>query len=149
MNTMVRTKLGYNIIHRNNPLLLSIGSVAVVRSNRAIQNNSHIVLEDVGPFLTTALICLTNKSPCCNSEDGSWYHPDGSRVLAASEKVSDNFYQSTFLTQTVILYRPIFADNFPSGIFHCEINDTSNTRRKLYIGIYRNGEGNTDAIKIF
>ncbi len=121
----------------------------MIRSNRAIQNNSHIVLEDVGPSLTTSLICLTNKFPCCDDEDESWYNPDGSRVLAFSEQESDSFYQSTFPPQTVNLHRPISADRFPSGIFHCEINDTANTRRKLYIGIYRNGEGNTDAIKIF
>ena len=121
----------------------------MIRNNRVFQNNSHIVLEDVGPFLSTVLICLTNRFPCCDDEDESWYHPDGSRVLAASERVSDNFYQSTFSIQSIFLAGPIFAGNFPSGIFHCEINDTSNTRRKLYIGIYRNGEGNTDAIKIF
>ncbi len=108
----------------------------MIRNNRVFQNNSHLVLEDVGPSLTTALICLTNRFPCCDEDDGSWYHPNGSRVPAASEQVSD--YISF---QTLLLIRPIFADNYPSGIFHCEINDTSNMKRNLYVGIYRNGEG--------
>ncbi len=110
----------------------------MIRGNTRIRNNSHILFEEVGLSTLTNLVCLTNKSLCCNSDDGSWYHPDGSRVMTVAQGC--NFFQIVS-KQTVVLLRSTFA-NFPSGIFHCEISDAANIKRKLYIGIYKNGTGN-------
>ncbi len=118
-------------------IIIYIGDVTLLHNNTVYQNNSLFALEDLGQSLIASLICLTNRFPCCQIlTDGSWHHPDGSRVLTSG----NNFYQLSFSTQALVLFRTA-STVFPSGMFYCEVVDEADVRRNLYIGIYRDGTG--------
>ena len=103
------------------------------------QNNSLIMLDDIGFSGSSGVVCVTNRFPCCSGlQDGSWFQPDGSQVLL--NFMSRRFHQSYSNRQAVILYRSSLADS-PIGIFRCAIKDNANSTKELYIGIVRNGIG--------
>ena len=107
-----------------------------------------MTVTDIGYI--SALYCLTPRLECCSDSETpnaarvtrEWYLPDGRPLTSDNSPFIKNRVSSA-----VSLQRDRFSFNVaPSGVYHCEIPDTSGTRRNVYIGIYsqRFGEMNNN-----
>ena len=108
---------------------------------RLYGNNSIVNLNEIGQN-NEALFCITNNTNCCNSTIiterlGNWYLPSSTII----NRYSIDFYGNRG-PSTVSLNRRNDS-TILSGIFHCEIPDTSGANQILYIGVYLDqpGEG--------
>ena len=75
--------------------------------------------------------------PLSHQYIGNWFFPNGSRVPSAGSQM--DFYR-TRSRMVVLLHR---RRGGAEGIYSCEIPDTMNVNRTIYIGVYRavtNGE---------
>ena len=113
------------------------GDVAIAFDGRVYQNSSIIDLSSIDSTngYVNAITCVTDQQLCCNTEEANWYFPDNTTVTSQS-----NFIQNKGFSQQLVLYRN-GATYFPNGIFHCRINDSSNSTHRIYIGIYLKGLG--------
>ena len=115
-------------------------------------NNSILSVSEMGEG-RRALICITNKINCCRREDkhndepgeGEWYFPDGSKVSVKG--IGDDFYRDRHAS-TIRLNRRNNA-TMPSGLFRCEVNDSYNVTKNLYVGIYTLISENTGIITYY
>lgn len=106
-----------------------------------IRNNSLVRLDDIGQG-PNALLCLTDKTPCCDEADGNWYLPDGTPL--PSDTISSNLqnlYVSREGNQTVRLNNNMTEVNVSFGIYSCGILDRQDNVNHLYVGIYPPNEG--------
>ena len=112
------------------------GDVWFSLRNTTYQNNSIIILEDIGEG-DDALFCLTNLTACCKSVDGNvlgnWYFPNGTRVSS----VGWDFYRNRG-QMVVSMHR---RRGGVEGIYRCEIPDTMNVTQTIYIGVYSASTG--------
>ena len=100
-------------------------------TNTTYQNNSLVTLEDIGE--DAALLCKTNQMACCRPSDtvlGNWFFPNGTRV--PSQGYQWDFYRDRG-QMVVQLHRRRGGEN---GIYNCEISDSMNVIRTIYIGVY-------------
>ena len=121
-----------------------LGDVRFSLNGTTYQNNSVVILEDIGEG-SQALLCITDQRNCCRHADidmgvvfGNWFFPNGTRV--PSETVNDtrwNFYRSRGLS-VVRLHR---RKGGTEGLYRCEIPDTSNITQTIYIGVYNESNG--------
>ena len=90
----------------------------------------------------SALFCLTPSLECCSDSETpneasvlrEWYLPDGRPVPSA-----ETIFSSEQLSSAVSLYRS--GGTSPTGVFRCEIPDTSGNSQNIYVGIYPQGDG--------
>ena len=102
-----------------------------------------MALEDIGQGNDTALLCMTNFTACCRPSCtgengptlGKWFLPNGNKVLDTSAL---GFFYTTRGYMVVRLHRKIGGEE---GIYRCEIPDSMNVTRTLYIGVYSAGSG--------
>ena len=106
-------------------------------------NNSVVTLTDIGSsFSGPALFCLTPNTQCCSDSETpneasvtrEWYLPNGRQLSSAGTTFSRGQVSSA-----VSLYRN--SGTSPTGVFRCEIPDTSGTSQNIYVGIYTQGDG--------
>lgn len=113
--------------------------VTLALNRRLYGNNSIVSLSDIGRDLHSALLCLTNNSDCCDSEEsqhgtgGAWYEPN--RRLADDQSFGQNRGSSV-----VHLFRKDIAGTV-SGIFQCLIPDANGTEQKVFVGVYPSDSG--------
>ena len=70
-----------------NIIFLSTGGVWFSLRGKTYQNNSIVILENIGE-IDTALLCVTNLTACCRPPYigemgfavGNWFFPNGTRV---------------------------------------------------------------------
>ena len=106
------------------------------------QNNSIVILEDIGEG-DDALLCITNYTACCRSSDtggngfvlGNWFFPNGTRI-PPSDKQWD--FHRTRDQMVVYLHR---RRGGAEGIYRCLIPDTFGLIQSLYIGVYSASTG--------
>ena len=106
------------------------------------QNNSDVTLEDIGEG-DDALLCVTNLTSCCRppytgengSAIGDWYFPNGVRVPSGGNQW--DLYRTR--GQMVVLLNR--KRGGVEGIYRCEIQDSTNVKQILYIGVYTAGNG--------
>ena len=104
------------------------------------QNNSCVALEDIGEN-DSALLCKTNFAACClppyTGENGpllgKWFFPNGTEVPSNDSK--GDIYRTRGET-VVHLNRRRGGEE---GVYRCEIPDSMNVTRTLYIGVYSAG----------
>ena len=114
------------------------GDVWFSLSGTTYQNNSCVTLEDIGEN-DTALLCMTNLTACCQppytddngSYFGKWFFPNGTRILLADN--DGDFYQSRGWMSR--------RKGGVEGIYRCEIPDSMNVTRTIYIGVYTASSG--------
>ena len=100
------------------------------------ENNSVVAWTGIGKA-AAALMCLTDKTDCCNSTksrgNSNWYHPNGggSAVLP----LGDEAYYQTYRKSSILLHRNGTVPTV-TGVFHCDVVDNNGTMQRLYIGIY-------------
>ena len=109
------------------------------------QNNSLVALEDIGEG-SDALLCRTNLTDCCRPSydytgfiwlypPSSWFFPNG--ILVPSPGEQWDFYR-TRGQMMVLLNR---RRGGVGGIYSCEIPDSMNVIRTIYIGVYAGNTG--------
>ena len=117
-------------------LLHSLVPVQLVFRGVSYPNNSVLSLNDIGEFSTgSAILCTTNRSPCCSSSDstmrfGQWYYPDGSMVPNSGQ----DFNRSRRDNQTIYLNRRNNAQS-PTGSFCCELPDNSSVTHRVCVSL--------------
>ena len=106
-------------------------------------NNSVVTVTDIGSsFFMSALFCLTPSLECCGDSETpnaasvtrEWYLPDGTPVPSAG-----TVFSREQVSSAVALYRS--GGTSPSGVYRCEIPDTSGTSQNIYVGVYSQGAG--------
>ena len=95
--------------------------------DKSFGNNSIVSLVDIGEE-HSSLLCLTNKTDCCES-NGEWYLPNSYQVQEIGEIYSDRG------SNVVRLHRKSNAV-MPIGVYRCEISGHNN----IFIGVYPDEE---------
>ena len=112
----------------------------VILTLRGVQypNRSTINIREIGEN-DEALICQTDRRPCCQSpyRAGEWFYPNGS--LLTIEGSGRDLYRNRGDNGVVRLNRRNNA-LFPTGIYHCEVPDAININRTVYVSLLRFGE---------
>lgn len=89
--------------------------------NGATISNGEVVLTDVGEGSEAALICMTDKTECCDElpdRQGEWALPNG--TLVGRNSSSENFYRNRG-PQQVLLHRRNNAME-PLGEYCCIVD---------------------------
>ena len=115
------------------------GNVHFSFRNTIYQNNSCVALEDIGEG-DKALLCKTNLTDCCRTSGnsaalGNWFFPNGTRVPSLSYRW--DFYRARGQKLVCMSRRRGGVE----GIYSCEIPDSMNVNRTLYIGVYTASRG--------
>ena len=133
--------------YTNNLTLISsipgAGDVWITLRNTTYQNNSNVILEDIGDELDDALLCMTNQTVCCQPPYtgnmgpvlGDWYFPNGTEV--SSVGVHSDIYR-TRGQMVVRLHRRRGGEG---GIYRCEIPVTVNITQTAVISVYSASTG--------
>ena len=119
--------------------LLGAGDVWFSLDGTVYQNNSNVILEDIGEG-EDALLCITNQTACCRppysgAALGNWFFPNGTRVPSAVSKW--DFYRS----RGQMMVRMNRRRGGVEGIYHCEIPDTLGFTQTIYIEVYSASTG--------
>ena len=111
-------------------------------NGRTYQNNSLVILEDVGDSDAAALLCVTDNTTCCARDQspdrgilGDWYYPNGIGVANNGELW--DFYRNRG-PSVVHMHR---RRGGVTGIYRCEIPDTTGVDQTIYIGVYTANTG--------
>ena len=109
-------------------------SVKLMLRNQTYLNNSIVAINDIGEG-ENALLCVTDNPDCCkppngDTSQGEFYYPDNTAVGFSS---TNSLYRNRD-TQVVRLNR---RNGTPSttGIYRCEIPDSTGRNQRLYINI--------------
>ena len=108
----------------------------LVLSGTVIPNHGLILLEDIGDSDAQSLLCLTNRTDCCQpphspgGEIGNWFFPNRSQVLGIDD--GWNFYTNRG-PSVVRMHR---RRGGVTGIYYCKIPDDNAGAQILYIGVY-------------
>ena len=117
-------------------------SAAVLRG-RPYQNNSIVMLEDIGED-DDALFCITNLTACCRppytgdmeSALGNWYFPNGSRVPSDTVNITSGEEWDFYRTRGQMVVHLNRRRGGVEGIYRCVIPDAMNVTQIIYIGVY-------------
>ena len=116
-------------------------------SGNVLANNSIVINEEIGSEDKNALLCYTNLAECCKGDQnerpalGQWYDPAGDRVLSLGDANMQNLSVYRNRGPSVVRLHNVMNEMLPSGIFQCEVNDTSGSLQSIYIGVYPDNEG--------
>ena len=110
------------------------GNVSFSLRNTPYQNNSLVILEDIGEG-DNALLCINELTACCQppyadgigAVMGNWYFPNGTRVPSAGSMW--DFYR-TRGRSVVLLHRRRGGEN---GIYRCQIPDALGVMQTIFI----------------
>ena len=98
----------------------------IVYANNSIIQNTNIGETDPYSSQNEGLQCVTDRKPCCGTQIGEWYFPNGTTVLRQHSGAS--FYRNEGDDGAVNLNR-IGSD--ASGLFCCEIPDATDTLQRM------------------
>ncbi len=116
-------------------------AISLSLKGTAIPLNSVVRINDIG-IDAESLICTTNYTKCCTSDDtaggagaGSWFLPNGISTLGSGATAQGlDLYRSRDLHE-VRLNRRNEATR-PTGIFNCTIPIADGVSRSVLVGIY-------------
>ena len=106
-----------------------------------------MIISDIGSDGDdTALLCHTNHPADITNRHGNmhsggrWFRPDQTEVGDSGSSVG---FRRNRGSMVVRLYRNTYPP--VEGIYHCEIEDDTDTLQRLFIGLYyaNDGRGNT------
>ena len=101
------------------------------------------MLEDIGED-DVALLCMTNLTACCRSSKtgvngstfGNWFFPNGTRVPSEVVNETSGETWDFYRDRGQMVVRMNRRRGEVEGIYRCEIPDTMNVTRTIYIGVY-------------
>ena len=98
----------------------------IVYANNSIIQKTNIGETEPYSSQNEGLQCVTDRKPCCGTQIGEWYFPNGTTVLRQHSGAS--FYRNEGDDGAVNLNR-IGSD--ASGLFCCEIPDATDTLQRM------------------
>ncbi len=118
--------------------------VLIALGGRLYSNNSVVFIEDIGDdvrnntalFQGNALNCITDKTPCCESQgnvSGHWFFPNGS--IVSTDSSNEVFISRGDNPAVKLKYQ---GGVFEPGIYRCQVPDQQNVMQNVYVGIYSN-----------
>ena len=113
----------------------------LVINSTVIPNHGLVLLEDIGESDAQSLLCLTNRTDCCQppqspgGEIGNWFFPNGSQVFNKGD--GWDFYTNRG-PSVVRMHR---RRGGVTGIYYCKIPDDDGGVQILYVGVYTNTTG--------
>ena len=128
------------ILYDNISSFPGAGNVSFALRNIPYQNNSLVILEDIGEG-EDALLCTTELTACCRPPYtgeimdvmGNWYFPNGtsvpSEVVNRTSGLQWDFYE-TRGRSTILMHRRRGGVN---GTYRCEIPDALGVTQTIYI----------------
>ena len=126
------------------------GDVWFSLRNTTYQNNSIVILEDIGEG-DDALLCITNLTACYqpNVNDteevvpvsGNWYFPNGTQVPSNSVNCTSGEEWEFYSNGGQMVVRMHRRRGGVEGIYRCEIPDAMNVTQTIYIGVYSASTG--------
>ena len=111
------------------------GGVVFSLNGTIYQNNSLVILEDIGEG-GDGLLCMTDITACCRppytgqEAIGNWFFPNGTRVPSSGSQWD---FHRTRGEMVVLLHRRRGGED---GVYSCEILDAMNVSQTMYIGVY-------------
>jgi len=97
-----------------------------------------VTLKNIGITNNHSLLCVTNlKNYCSGTPLGSWFFPNGTRVLSKVVNGTWNLYR----TRGHMVVRMHRKGGGEDGIYRCEIPDSMSVTQTIYIGVYTAGTG--------
>ena len=105
--------------------------------NQTYLNNSIVAINDIGEG-DNALRCVTDNPDCCKGNrtgQGQFYYPNNSRVRIYS---TDSLLYRDRGPQVVHLNRRHDVLS-PTGIYRCEVPDSTGRNQSLYVNILLTG----------
>lgn len=117
------------------PFYYYVTGVYLALRNQFIANNTQIHIRSIG-VANSALKCITDKSPCCYSQNprsGEWYLPSGMLVPGTQSLTDMTFYRHRGDNGEVFLNRPTNVSVSPTGRFCCEVPDATNINQTLCV----------------
>ena len=117
------------------------GDVWFSLRNTTYQNNSIVMLEDIGDDDNDTLLCLTNQTACCQAPHigemgrvlGNWFFPNGTRAPSGKWDI--------YRTRGQMVVRMHHRRGGENGIYRCKIPDAMNVTQTIYIGVYSASTG--------
>ena len=99
-------------------------------------------ISDIGSTDDTAPICHTNRRASGANSGGDWVGSNGMVVGGVTIGVSNvpGFMRNRD-PMIVRLLRNTATDPPSEGIFHCEVEDDTDTKQTVYVGLYNSGGG--------
>ena len=116
-----------SFLHDNNNV--SAADVYFELNGKVYTNNSVINIFSIGED-DSALLCKTDKQDCCGTVPdrfGEFYYPNGTKVPI--RKAQDRFYRNRGDQLIRLNRRP--GSTSPTGLYRCEIPDSSSVTRKI------------------
>ena len=104
-------------------------SLKFMLGGKTYLNNTIVLMSDIGED-NNALLCMTDKSDCCSNPIGEFYYPNNSAVGYSQE----NLLYRNRGPQVVRLNRRN-NDLSPTGVYRCQIPDSSGSMQSIYINI--------------
>ena len=111
-----------------------MSGVYFIHKGQSYANNSNLSLTSIGKD-QDALICKTDKEDCCATPPnrvGEFYYPGG--VQVPIRKLGGAFYRTRGNQEIYLNRRAGF--NSPSGVFRCDIPNSSGMMQTIYITLY-------------
>ena len=126
------------------------GDVWFSLRNTTYQNNSIVILEDIGEG-DDALLCITNLTACYqpNVNDtgkvvpasGNWYFPNGTRVPSNKVNCTSGEEWEFYSNRGQMVVRMYRRRGGVEGIYCCVIPVAMNVIQTIYIGVYSASTG--------
>ena len=126
------------------------GDVWFSLRNTTYQNNSIVILEDIGEG-DDALLCITNLTACyqpnlndtgqVEPDSGNWYFPNRTRVPSFKVYYTSGEEWEFYSNGSQMVVRMNRRRGGVEGIYHCVIPDTMNVTQTMYIGVYSASTG--------
>ena len=125
------------------------GGVRFSLRDATYHNNSLVALEDIGKNDSTALLCVTDQTACCQTPYagdlgnaiGNWFFPNGSGVPSTTINYTSNLQWDFYRTRGQMVVRLHRRTGGVTGIYHCVIPDKMNVTQNLYVRVYTNNTG--------
>ena len=139
--------LGMEQLHKPSDICISSIPAAVLR-DRPYQNNSIVMLEDIGKG-DDALLCITNYTACCRPEDtgrtgtvlGNWFFPNRTRVPSDTVNETSDEEWDFYRTRGQMVVHLNRRRGGVEGIYRCVIPAAMNVTQTKYIGVYSTSTG--------
>ena len=134
--------LGMEQLHKPFDICYSSFSAAVLNGT-TYQNNSIVMLEDIGVG-GDALLCITNYTACCQFKGtvlGNWFFPNATRVPSDTVNETSGEKWDFYRTRGQMVVHLNRRRGGEEGIYRCEIPNAINVTRTIYIGVYSAATG--------
>ena len=120
------------------------GDVWVTLRNTTYQNNSNVILEDIGEH-DDALLCMTNQTDCCGPPytgvNGKWFFPNETKVPSEVVNETSGEEWDFYRTRGQMVVGLNRRRGGVEGMYRCEIPDAMNVIQTTYIGVYSASTG--------